>query len=421
MYKIKKVWAFEILSSGGVPSLECFVSTEGGVVGRASVPFGASAGKLEAKVLLDGDLGRFGGKGMLGSIDKIEKIIAPELIGLDVVALEAIDKKMIELDGSEQKQHLGGNTILAVSMAVGRAGALCRNLPLYRHLEEIYRLDYGLVLPKPMMVMIEGGMHADDSTDIQEYLLDVVHSIKPSENIRVGMEVYESLRKILKKNKLSTNVGNEGAFAPSGIADNHLPLTLISQAVEEAGYKMGVDVFLSLDAAASQFYMRDKYVLKTEKKEFDADEMIAWWTDLISEFPILTLEDPMGEQRWSDWTDLRNKLAGKVQMIGDDLTVTRLDLLQKARKMKIIDGILIKLNQVGTVSETIESCKFAKSQNMILIPSHRGGGETNDTFMVDLAVAVGADFIKVGPTRGERVEKYNRLMEIERELNYLRE
>lgn len=420
MHKIKKVWAVEILSSGGTPSIECYVATDDGKIGRASVPFGASTGKLEAKVLLDGDLGRYEGKGMLNCVDKIERIIAPEIIGMETTEMEKIDKKMIEIDGSKGKEHLGGNTILAVSMAVARAGALCRNLPLYRYLEDTFALSYGSILPKPMMVMIEGGVHADKSTDIQEYLLDVVHSTSARENIRVGLEIYNNLKLILKKNGLNTNVGNEGAFAPAGIADNQFPLKLISQAAEEAGYKMGVDIFLSLDAAASQFYQNGKYYLKTERKELETEEMVGWWSDLISEFPILTLEDPMDEERWSDWTDLRNKLAGKVQIIGDDLTVTRLDLLQKARKMRIIDGILVKLNQVGSVSETISTCKFAKNQNMIVIPSHRGGGETNDTFMVDLAVAVGADFVKVGPTRGERVEKYNRLMEIERDLDYLR-
>ncbi len=420
MYQIKKVWAEEILSSGGLPSIECCVTTTEGRIGRASVPFGASEGKLEAKVLQDGDLGRYFGKGMLEVVEKINKVIGPELVGMDCTGIQKIDQKMIEMDGSEQKENLGGNGILAVSMAASRAGALSKEIPLYKFIEEIFGLSYGVTLPKPMMVMIEGGVHADSSTDMQEYLLDVVYSTSPKENIRVGLEVYSCLKKILKEGGLSTNVGNEGAFAPAGIMDNRLPLTYISEAVKAAGYKIGTDVFLSLDAAASQFYKNDQYELKRERKSFEVEEMINWWSDLVNDFAILSIEDPIDEESWEDWQKFYKKFGQKIQIIGDDLTVTKKSLLEKALRLKVINGILIKLNQVGSVSETIETCKLAKSQNMMLIPSHRGGGETNDTFMVDLAVAVGADFIKVGPTRGERVEKYNRLMEIEREMAYLR-
>lgn len=400
------------MASGGEPSVEVKVTLESGAVGIASVSYGASAGSKEAFVLLDGDRHRYNGKGMLMAVGNVNSKIAPLLEGKNALQQREIDRVMIEADGTQNKSNFGANAILGVSMAVARAAAVSENLELYKYLQKVYNIESTtLKLPKPMAVMIEGGKHADNSTDLQEYLLTVTKDQPAAENIRMEEEVYKALKKILTENNLSTNVGNEGAFAPEGIANNELPIKLIIQAITEAGYQPGVDAGVSLDAAASEFYKDGKYNLATENKILSPEEIINMFVSWFNNYPIITCEDPLSEFDWEHWPQILAQ--SKIPIIADDLTVTNTKLWQKAINEKAANAILIKLNQAGTVTETVDCCLLANKNKMINIPSHRGGGETNDTFLVDLAVAVGSEWIKVGPTRGERVSKYNRLMEIE--------
>ncbi|MDE2312462.1 MAG: phosphopyruvate hydratase, partial [Patescibacteria group bacterium] len=313
--------------------------------------------------------------------------------------------------------NLGANAILGVSMAVARAAAAAENLQLYQYLRQAYNIpltDYNL--PKPLAVFIEGGRHADNSTDLQEYILAVIKQQSAAENVRLMEETYRALKKILKDRKFSTNVGNEGAFAPEGIANNELPLELLTEAINAAGYKVFDDAGIYVDAAASEFYHDEKYNLVTESKVLSADELISRYAAWFKKYPIVALEDGLSEFDWEHWPKLLAQ-AGTVPIVADDLTVTNVKLWQKAIDEKAANAILIKLNQAGSVTETVDCCLLANRHQFMTIPSHRGGGETNDTFLVDLAVAVGSRFIKVGPTRGERVCKYNRLMEIEELLN----
>ncbi len=418
MSNIKSISAYEVLASGGFPTIECRVETNDGHFGVASVSYGASAGSHEASVLTDGDLHRYGGKGVLGMCKSIEEIIAPKIIGLSVFAQQEIDKLLVDLDGTEQKSNLGGNTILAVSTALARAGANVSGLELFSYLQKTYELPHNKILPKPMVVTIEGGVHADNSTDLQEYLLTITTSESAKENVRVASEIYQVVKRLLKNKNFSVNVGNEGAFAPEGITSNSLPLEILHQAIIEAGYKPGKDAYISLDAAASEFYKNGMYTFSCEKRNLRPQELLAWYAEQVQKFPIYSLEDIFAEDAWEDWSSAMEELGGRVLIMGDDLTVTNIHRLRKAIESKAINSILIKLNQAGTVSETVATCKLAKEHNIAIIPSHRGGGESNDAFLVDLAVAVGGDFIKVGITRGERVAKYNRLMEIERLLQH---
>ncbi|MCL5008891.1 MAG: phosphopyruvate hydratase, partial [Patescibacteria group bacterium] len=326
------------------------------------------------------------------------------------------DKKS-SADGTENKRTLGANAILGVSMAVARAASSEAGLPLYKYLRQAFNINLTAYrLPKPMVVMIEGGQHADNSTDLQEYLVSGLRNDwTAADNVRMEMEIYQKLKGILKHEHFSTNVGNEGAFAPEGIGNNEKPLKLLVQAIEMAGYKPGVDAGISLDAAASEFYEKDAYTLATENTKLTSEEMIAKAIDWFKKYPITTAEDFLSEFDWEHWPKLL-AVAGKVKIVADDLTVTNTKLWQKAIDLKAANAILIKLNQAGSVTETVDCCKLAIEHDFTTIPSHRGGGETNDTFLVDLAVAVGSEWIKVGPTRGERVCKYNRLMRIEEEL-----
>lgn len=426
MSKIKQIIAREILSSGSTPSVEVKCILESGAVGVASVPYGASAGISEAFVLLDGDKSRFMGKGMQKAVANVNKIIAPVLIGMDVGEVGSqniIDNKMIELDGSERKTNLGANAILGVSLAVARASANEAKMPMYQYIRKAFNLenqgllqDKNYILPNPMMVVIEGGVHADQSTDLQEYMISMVGNDSVKENVRKGIEIYFALKKVLKDKAYNSNVGNEGAFAPNGLPSNETPLELIKEAVEKSGYEFGKDIGISLDPAVSEIFEEGVYVLEKENKKLNSDQMIAYFENWVNKYPIITLEDALAETDWSAWPKLLDKIGDKVSVVGDDLTVTNPKLLQKAIDVKAINSILIKLNQIGTLSETVECCMLARQNNIMTIISHRGGGETNDTTMIDLAVAVNAGFVKVGPSRGERVEKYNRLMEIEDEL-----
>ncbi|MDD5163594.1 MAG: phosphopyruvate hydratase [Candidatus ainarchaeum sp.] len=415
--RIKSVKAREILSSGSDPSLEVKVSLESGANGFFSVPYGASAGSHEAFVLLDGDKNRFFGKGMLKAVENINKKIAPKLKGMSAFNQKEIDKKMIELDGTENKRNLGANAILGVSVAVACAAAQEKKMQLYDYIRGAFNLKIKkYVLPNPMMVAIEGGKHADKSTDFQEYLVSPIGKGTVKENVRCGIEVYLSLKKLLKEKGLSANVGNEGAFAPSGLANNELPIALILEAIEKAGYKAGQEVGISLDIAASEIFSDGKYRLKKEGKALSSLEMIGLFEEWAEKYPIIMLEDALHEDDWENWQKLNAAIGKKVAIVADDLTTTNPKRLAKAIETKSGSATIIKLNQIGTLSETLETCLLARKNGWITIISHRGGGETNDTAMVDLAVAVNSAFIKVGPSRGERVCKYNRLMEIEETL-----
>jgi len=412
---IKSIQAREILSSGGTPSLEVNVELNNGTVGIASVPYGASAGSYEAHVLFDEDSTRFKGKGMLKAVAHINEKIAPEIINKNADDQRSIDSLMVKFDGTNNKENLGGNAILGVSLAVARAAATDHKLPLYEWIRTAFDLKITeFRLPNPMIVAIEGGKHAARSTDLQEYLLSPIGNQSASENIRMGLEVYFNLKNVLSENKYSTNVGNEGAFAPDGIDSNEKPLQMLLEAIKRTGLTPGKDIGLSIDAAASEFYSEGKYDLAVEKRQMSARELMVYFEDWLNKYPILTVEDMFAEDAWEDWATF-NKITNNLNIpnIGDDLTVTNTKRLQKAIDQKAITAILIKLNQIGTLTETVDCCMLARAHGMMTVPSHRGGGETNDTSMVDLAVAVNSGFIKVGPTRGERVCKYNRLMEIE--------
>lgn len=433
MAKIIKIEAREILSSGGTPTIEATVTTELGIEGTASVAWGASAGKYEAVTLFDGDPERYEGKGMLKAIANIKEIIAPKVIGTEVTSQQEIDKIMIDLDGTLNKSKLGGNAILAVSLASARAGAEEEKLPLWKYLRKIYGLPNPSASsgPRPMAVMIEGGKHANNSTDLQEYLITTLKMNSIKEAMEMEEEIYGQLKKILEREKLGTNVGNEGAFAPAGIAGNEKAMEYLVEAIVAAGFRPGIDVGISIDAAASEFAKANSelriipqgdfrsganYELRIENKTFDSKELIEYYSQWIEKYPFVSWEDMLSEDDWENWKILQDKIKGKILLIGDDLTATNSERLKKAIEVGAIGGVIIKLNQAGTLTETMDCCKMAIDKGITIIPSHRGGGETNDTFLADLAVAVGAEYIKVGITRGERVEKYNRLMRIEEEM-----
>ena len=416
--KISSIVANEILASGGYPTVEVEVTLDNGEVGKSSVPYGASAGTHEATVLVDEDGDGYDGKGVQQVIANVVEKIFPKIKDINPENQRSIDEAMIALDGTPNKANLGGNAILAVSLAVARAVTQSQGKPLYEYIRDTYQtgVDFSQ-LPNPMVVVIEGGKHADDTTDLQEYCIAAVANDSVTENIEKALEAYHELKKILKKKGLSINVGNEGAFAPNGIPNNEAPLEYIVQAIEQAGFKPGEDLAISIDAAASEFYQDGKYNLTVENRSLTAQELIEYYEGWLKKYPIATFEDMLGEDDWDNWTKL-NQIVKKyeVEHIGDDLTVTSVERLQKAIDLDAMTAILIKLNQAGTLTETVDTCMLARKNKMMTVPSHRGGGETNDTSMVDLAVAVGSRFIKVGPTRGERVCKYNRLMEIEREV-----
>lgn len=417
--KIKNIAANEILSSGGTPTIAVTVEVDGGMTGTASVPFGASAGIHEASVLMDNDLKRYHGRGMLQVCHIINEVIGPKLIGKRVTDQAAIDSLMLKMDGTPQKKKLGGNSILAVSLAIARTAAIVMHQELFQYIRTTYHLTYKRwKLPQPMIVVIEGGKHADNSTDFQEYLLTVCGAPNVREAVRWGEETYESLRNILKSKGFNTNVGNEGAFAPAGIESNEAPLGFILAAIKKAGYEPRTQIGISLDPASSEFFNQkeQRYVLKCEHTALTSDQMIALYHEWSTKYPLISVEDGLAEDDWSGWTSFLKQYGNKFYIIGDDLTVTNPERVQLAIDRKACNAVLIKLNQIGTLSETIATIKLGQRQGFWQVVSHRGGGETNDTFMVDVAVAVNAEYIKVGPVRGERTEKYNRLMEIERML-----
>lgn len=416
-YKIHHIEAHEILSSGGRPTLETTVTLADGRKANASVPFGASTGKREATTLIDRDKKRFGGTGMLKAVRHVNEVLSQALKGRDVRKQQEIDEYMLRLDRTSDKRRLGGNAMLSVSLVVARAAALAVNIPLYKYLRQVFQIqEKHYKLPKPLMVMIEGGEHADNSTDVQEYLIAPLHRTSARESVRICLEVYQHLKTVLQKHKLSTNVGNEGAYAPAGIRSNTKPFEFITEAIRKAGYKLNRDIQIGIDPASSQWYGEKRYELKREKKFLTSQELIERYQAWVERYQLFYIEDGLAEDDWHHWTLLNLRLGDHVMIVGDDLTVTNTDTVRYAIDVNAMNAVIIKPNQIGTLTQTMETIQYAHKHGIETIISHRGGGETNDTFIVDLACAVNAAFLKVGPSRGERVEKYNRLLAIEREI-----
>ncbi len=413
MSMIIDVYAREILDSRGNPTVECEVSLESGAFGRAAVPSGASTGEHEALELRDGG-DRFMGKGVLKAVQNINETIAPRLVGENALEQEYIDTIMLELDGTENKEVLGANAILGVSMAVARAGAEHLGLPLYQYLGGVN----ARVLPVPMMNILNGGSHADNNVDLQEFMIYPCGAKSFSEALRMGVEVFHQLKKVLKEKGLNTSVGDEGGFAPN-LKSNEEAIQVIVEAAGRTKYKMGKDLYIALDAAASEFYDKKsgKYNLASENKMLSAEEMVELYAAWIEKYPIVSIEDGLDENDWEGWKKLTAGLGDKVQLVGDDLFVTNPRILQRGIDEKSANAILIKLNQIGSVTETLDTIELASQNGFASVISHRSG-ETEDTFIADLAVATGVGQIKTGSaSRSDRVAKYNQLLRIEEELN----
>ena len=410
---IYDIWAREILDSRGNPTLECEVVLEDGSFGVAAIPSGASTGENEAVELRDGDNNRYLGKGVTKAVDNVNEIIAEQLDGMDATEQFQIDSIMIELDGTDNKSKLGANAILGVSIATAKAAADYFGMPLFRYLGGIQ----ARYLPIPMMNILNGGKHADNNVDIQEFMIAPVGADTFADALRMGTEVYHTLRSVLKSKGYNTAIGDEGGFAPS-LKSNEEALEVILAAIEKAGYKPLDDIALALDVAASEMYEDGKYkMFKSTGEIKTADEMIDWYKNLINKYPIYSIEDGLGENDWDGWAKLTSALGNKIQLVGDDIFVTNPKFLQKGFEMGVANSILIKLNQIGTVSETIHTIELAKSNNYTTIISHRSG-ETDDTTIADLAVALNTRQIKTGaPARTDRVAKYNQLLRIEELLD----
>lgn len=408
MGEIVEIFAREILDSRGNPTVEVEVVLDSGALGIAKVPSGASTGQNEALELRDGGR-RYHGKGVLAAVKNIMEEIAPRLRGMESSTQTDIDKLLIDLDGTENKSRLGANAILGVSMAVAKASAVESGLPLYRYLGGAN----AKTLPVPMMNIINGGAHADNNLDIQEFMIVPVKFEAFSEALRAGVEIFHSLKKILKKEGLNTAVGDEGGFAPN-LKNNTEAILLILKAIEEAGYKPGEDVYMALDVAASELYEKGLY--KFEEKTISPEELIAYYETLIEKYPLISIEDGLSELDWSGWESLTKRLGSRVQLVGDDIFVTNPSLIGKGIRLGIANSVLIKLNQIGTVTETLDAIETTKKAGYTAVISHRSG-ETDDTTIADLAVACNTGFIKTGSlSRGERIAKYNRLLRIEDEL-----
>ena len=408
--KIKDIVAREIIDSRGTPTVEAEVILEGGVKGVAAVPSGASTGMREAIELRDNDPKRFGGKGVLKAVESINKIIKPALKGLSVSEQATIDKIMIDLDGTKNKSKLGANAILAVSLAASRASSNFNNLPLYNHLGGAK----AQTLPIPLMNVINGGKHADNNLDIQEFMIVPTNFKSFKEALRAGCEIYANLKSILKGKGMNTSVGDEGGFAPN-LKSNIEAIDILLEAIEKSGYKPGKDVYIAIDAAASSFYENGKYSL-TDVGIKDSSQLIDYYEKIITSYPIYSFEDPIAENDYDGWKEFTIRFKDRILIIGDDVFVTNKEIFAKGIEEGIANGILIKLNQIGTLTETLETIKYAVDHNYKYVVSHRSG-ETEDTFIADLAVATNSGFIKSGaPARTERVCKYNRLIRIEEEL-----
>ena len=410
MSVIELVYAREVLDSRGNPTVEVEVALESGAVGRAIVPSGASTGAFEAVELRDGDKGRYIGKGVEKAVANVNEIIAPELEGMDAFDQPAIDALMIELDGTHNKGKLGANAILGVSMAVARAAAEELGLPLFQYIGGVNAKQ----LPVPMMNILNGGEHADNSVDVQEFMILPVGAKSFREGLRMGAEVFHSLKKVLSERGLACGVGDEGGFAPN-LGSNREALELIVEAISKAGYEPGKDVMLGLDVAATEMYDKETklYDLKHEGKKLTAEEMVDLYEEWVNNFPIVTIEDGLDEEDWDGWKVLTDRLGKKVQLVGDDLFVTNTERLERGIEAGVANSILIKVNQIGTITETLDAIEMAKRAGYTAVISHRSG-ETEDTTIADLAVAVNAGQIKTGaPSRTDRVAKYNQLLRIE--------
>jgi enolase len=408
---IKNVYGMEIFDSRGNPTLKVFCELENGIIGSACIPSGASTGKYEALELRDNDKKRFLGKGVLKAIKNIEEKIAPKIKGMDASSQREIDYLLIQIDGTENKTNLGANAILGVSLACARASSNFYNLPLYKYLGGLN----SYILPIPLLNIINGGVHADNPLDIQEFMI-IPHGFENfKEAIRAASEVFHNLKSILKENKLSVSVGDEGGFSPQ-IEKTEDAIKFIIKAIEKAGYKPSEEISIGLDCAASEFYDEEKEIYKIEGKELKSDELVSFYEELIKNYPIVLIEDGMAEEDWNGWKILTQKLGNKIIIVGDDVFVTNKKRIEKGIKEKCANAVLIKLNQIGTLTETQEAIHFSHRNNYKTVVSHRSG-ETEDTFIADFAVAMGTGMIKTGSvSRSERTAKYNRLLEIEREI-----
>jgi len=410
--EIKSIQGRQILDSRGNPTVEAEVRLTSGIVGRAAVPSGASTGEHEAVELRDGDKSRYLGKGVIKAVANIHTVIAPALSSMPISHQRAIDHKMIELDGSENKGRLGANAILAVSMAAARAAALSLSTPLYRYLGGAG----ACLLPVPMMNILNGGAHADNNVDFQEFMIMPVGAASFSEALRWGAETFHTLKNVLKKRGYNTSVGDEGGFAPS-LKSNVEAIELVVEAIQQAGYKPGEQIAIALDPAASEFFKDGKYIFKkSDKSEHTPEQMVRFWSDWTAKYPIVSLEDGLAEDDWHGWKLLTEELGSKIQLVGDDIFVTNTVRLARGIKEGVGNSILIKVNQIGTVTETLDAIELARRNGYTSVTSHRSG-ETEDTFIADLAVGAGTGQIKTGSiSRTDRVAKYNQLLRIEEEL-----
>lgn len=409
---IKRIHAREILDSRGNPTVEVDVELDSGITGRAATPSGASTGVHEAIELRDGDQSRYGGKGVLTAVSNVNSTIAPALAGKVVTEQENLDTAMLELDGTPNKEKLGANAICGVSLAIARTAAIAENMPLYKYLAR----ESNFLLPVPLMNVLNGGVHASwQGPDFQEYMIVPHGAHNFREALRWSSEVFQVLKGILKEKGLSINVGDEGGFVPP-VSSNEEPLGLILNAIEKAGYKPGDQISISLDTASSSFYEQGAYNLRTEKRKLTSDEMVEKFATLSDKYPIISIEDGLAEDDWDGWKALNQKLGSKIELVGDDLLVTNVKRIERGIEENVANAVLIKVNQIGTLTETINAIKIAKKAGWGAIISHRSG-ETIDTFIADFTVAMGTGAIKTGaPCRGERIEKYNRLLRIEEEL-----
>ena len=412
MSQIDQVHAREILDSRGNPTVEADVILCNGAMGRAAVPSGASTGEHEAVELRDGDPQRYGGKGVLRAVHNVNDLIARALKGMDARDQGEVDRTLIELDGTPTKSKLGANAILAVSLATARAAANDQNLPLYRYLGG----ENAKTLPVPMMNIVNGGAHADNNVDFQEFMIVPVGADKFSEALRTGAEIFHTLKSVLKKKGYATGVGDEGGFAPN-LKSNEEAIETIIEAISQAGYEAGSDVLLALDPAASEFYDGEAYVFKkSDGRKLSSDQMISYWKDWVEKYPIISIEDGMAENDWDGWKGLTDELGQRIQLVGDDLFVTNTKFLRQGIELGVANSILIKVNQIGTLTETLGCIELARANNRTAVISHRSG-ETEDAFIADLAVATNAGQIKTGSlSRSDRIAKYNQLLRIEEEL-----
>ncbi len=409
---ISDVVAREILDSRGNPTVEVDVYLEDGIMGRAAVPSGASTGAYEAVELRDQDMDRYLGKGVLDAVNNVNAVIAPEVVGLSALDQVGIDRLMIDMDGTPNKAKLGANAILGVSMAVAKAAAESLGLPLYQYLGGVN----AKLLPVPMMNILNGGKHADNNVDFQEFMVMPVGAANFAEALRMGTEIFHNLKAVLKGRGLNTAVGDEGGFAPN-LKSNEEALQVIVEAIEKAGYKPGEQVYLALDVAATELFNDGKYNLAGDGKILTSEEMIAFYEDLVNKYPIISIEDGLSEDDWEGWKKLTDRLGKRIQLVGDDLFVTNIDKLAQGIATSTANAILIKLNQIGTVTETLDAIEMAKRAGYTAVVSHRSG-ETEDATIADLVVAANAGQIKTGaPSRTDRVAKYNQLLRIEEELD----